>query len=70
MSSTSLMTSMLVSTIGFGFFIYGKKQQRMPQLFAGLALMIYPYFIDGALWMFGIGAAVIGALAIAVRCGL
>jgi len=64
------MTSMLISTIGFGFFIYGKKAERLPQLLAGLALMVYPYFIDGAAWMLGIGAAVISALAIAVRYGL
>jgi hypothetical protein len=69
-SSSSLMTSMLISTIGFGFFIYGKKAERMPQLFAGVVLMIYPYFIDSAGWMLGIGAVVMSALAIAVRNGL
>jgi hypothetical protein len=70
MSASALMSSMLISTIGTGFFLYGKKQQRIPQLCAGAVLMIYPYFVDGAGWMAGIGATVLAALAIAVRAGL
>ena len=69
MSSTSLMTSMLVSTIGFGFFIYGKKQQRLPQILTGVALMVYPYFVDSAAWMLAVGAGAITAMYVAIRYG-
>jgi hypothetical protein len=31
--------------IGFVLFTYGRKQQRIPQLVAGLLFMIYPFFI-------------------------
>jgi hypothetical protein len=70
MSASNLMASMLVSTIGLGFFLYGKKQQRMPHLVSGVVLMVFPYFVDGAGWMAGIGAAVLAALAVALRAGL
>jgi hypothetical protein len=68
-NAPSLMMSMLVSTIGFGFFIYGKKQERLPQLLAGFVLMTYPYFVENVPWMIGIGGVVMSALAIAVRSG-
>jgi hypothetical protein len=70
MNSSTLMASMMIGTIGFGIFIYGKKQQRVPQLLAGLALMGYPYFVEDVPWMLGIGAGIVGALIAAVRYGL
>ena len=41
---TWLFISLIPSGIGFVLFVYGKKQQRWPQLVAGLVLMAYPYF--------------------------
>jgi len=70
LNPASLAASMLVGTIGLGFFMYGKKAERMPQLFVGLALMIFPAFIEQPGWMLGIGAGMIGALFFAVRAGL
>jgi hypothetical protein len=64
-----LVASMLVSTVGFGLFLYGKKQTRAPQLVTGLALMIYPVFVASVAWMVGIAAALIGALWLATRHG-
>ena len=57
MTTSSLLFSLLFGTIGLGFFIYGKKQQRFAALLAGLALMIYPYFISNtyALVVIGLG---------------
>jgi hypothetical protein len=45
MDPTSLMLSLIFGTLGFGFFLYGKKAGRMVPLGAGLALMVCPYFI-------------------------
>ena len=41
-----LLWVLLFSSIGFGFFIYGKKQKHYPALIAGIVLMIYPMFIS------------------------
>jgi hypothetical protein len=56
--------------VGFGIFIYGKKQLRIPQLVVGLALMVYPYFVASPGWMLGIGSALMLGLWLAVRAGL
>ena len=41
---TWLFLSLIPGSVGLVLFVYGKKQQRWPQLAAGLALMVYPYF--------------------------
>ena len=58
--ATLLMLSLVPSGIGFVLFMYGKKQERWPDLAAGIALMVYPYFVSTALQMV-IGGALIGA---------
>jgi hypothetical protein len=70
LSHGSLIASMLVSTVGFGFFIYGKKQVRVPQLATGMTLMVFPYFVGSAALMVGIGTALVAGLWLAVRAGL
>jgi predicted cobalt transporter CbtA len=53
LSAGSLFASVLVSAIGIGLFIYGKKQIRPPQLLVGIALMVFPYFVGDPAWMLG-----------------
>ena len=60
--TTLLFISLIPSGIGFVLFVYGKKQQRWPQLAAGLAFLIYPYFTSSVAWMVAVGAALGGAL--------
>jgi uncharacterized membrane protein len=69
-SPGSLFASMLIGTIGLSIFLYGKKQQRMPQLIAGMVLMGYPYFVTDVAWMCGVGGAIVVGLVLAVRAGL
>ena len=69
-SASSLFASLVVSTIGYALFIYGKKQSRAPQLATGVVLMVFPYFVGGVAAMLGIGAGLILALWFAVRAGL
>jgi hypothetical protein len=69
-SASTLFASMIVSTIGFSFFVYGKKQVRMPQLGAGVALMGFPYFVSGALPILAIAGAILLVLHFAVRAGI
>ncbi len=66
---TALFVSVLISAVGVGFFLYGKKQQRAPQLVVGIALMVYTYFVSSVAVMLAIGAAILVALWVAVRMG-
>lgn len=70
LSIGSLAASLGVSSIGFGLFMYGKKELRLPQLFVGLVMMVYPYCISRPLPMLGVAAALIGGLWLALRAGL
>ena len=64
-----LFLSLITSGVGFVLFVYGKKQDRWPQLVAGVALMIYPYVVSTATMTIVIGAGIIAALWLAVRQG-
>lgn len=50
MDSTTLILSLVFGSIGMGYFVYGRKQQRYAALLAGVLLCVYPYFIDQA-WL-------------------
>jgi hypothetical protein len=66
---TSLFLDLVISAVGLALFVYGKKQQRGPHLGAGLVLMVYPYFVTGALPLLATAVAVCVALWLAVRMG-
>jgi len=66
----SLIASLIVSSIGFVVFGYGKRLQRVPQMIVGLGLMAFPYFVPGVPLMAGIAAVLLGGLWLAVRLGL
>ncbi len=57
MDTTNLLLSLLFSSIGMGYFIYGKRQQRAVPLLVGVGLMVYPYFVANAWAMAGMGVA-------------
>jgi hypothetical protein len=47
MDNTSLLLwSMILGSIGLGYFIYGKKQKAIVPLVTGIGLFIIPYFIS------------------------
>ena len=66
---TWLFLSLIPSGIGFVFFIYGKKQDRWPQLVGGLVLMVYPYFATTVLSLVAVGAAIGFMMWYAIRLG-
>jgi hypothetical protein len=45
----------MFGAVGLGYFIYGKKQERLTPLLCGIALMVYPYFVSGTLSIVLIG---------------
>jgi hypothetical protein len=66
---TWLFLSLIVGGVGFVLVVYGRKQDRWPQLVTGLALMVYPYFVNSVAALLGVGAALGLALWLAVRQG-
>jgi hypothetical protein len=64
---TWLFLSIIPSAVGFVLFRYGKKQQRWPQMVAGLLLMVYPYFTASTLSLIATGAVIGIGLWVAIR---
>jgi len=44
-SAAVLIWGMLFGAIGFGYFLYGKKQKAIIPLCVGIVLCVFPYFI-------------------------
>jgi hypothetical protein len=55
MSMTIILWSLLFSSIGFGYFLYGKKQSRPVIRYTGIALIIFPYFIQNIIALIIVG---------------
>ena len=55
-STAVLIWGMIFGAIGFGFFLYGRKQKAVVPLITGIALCVVPYFIANvyALIMVGV----------------
>jgi len=70
LETSSLVASLIVSSIGFVVFVYGKRQQRVPQIVVGLVLMGYPYFVPGVVPVAIIAAVLLVGLWFAIRRGL
>jgi hypothetical protein len=64
-----LFLSLVIGGVGFVLFVYGKKQERWPQLVTGVVLMIYPYFVSSLAGLLGVAVLVCVALWLAVRNG-
>ena len=57
MNTTQLFLGVIFSSIGLGYFLYGKKQKMTVPFAAGLALMIFPYLIESSIFLSMIGIA-------------
>ncbi len=64
-----LIASLIISAVGVVLLHYGRKLARIPQLLAGLAMLIYPYFVPGVWANVLIALGLLVALWIAVRLG-
>jgi hypothetical protein len=67
--ANQLLLSLLVSSVGFVLFMYGKKQARLPQLAIGIVMSLYPYFVSNLWLMAGIAIFCIAACWLLVRVG-
>ena len=60
--SSSLFASLIWGSVGSVFVIFGKKQTEPVTLFGGLALVAISYFIESALIMSLVGAALVAGI--------
>jgi predicted phage tail protein len=65
----AIFIDLLVSCIGLGLFMYGKRADRWPQMIAGGLLMGYPYVISGVAAMLATGAVILAGLGAALWLG-
>ncbi|MGB5695185.1 MAG: hypothetical protein WBM46_06005 [Polyangiales bacterium] len=65
-----LLLTLLVSSIGFVMFMYGRKQRRPLQVAGGIALLVFPFFVHGLLAISLITAVILIAVWGGVRLGL
>jgi len=56
MNTADLLWGVLFSSIGLGYFIYGRRQSRTVPLVSGVVLMVYPYFMPNTVTLVVIGA--------------
>lgn len=55
MDVAQLLWIVLFSSIGLGFFVYGRKQWKIVPMSCGLVLMIYPYFLSSKALLVAVG---------------
>jgi hypothetical protein len=58
-STAVLLWGLLFGSIGFGFFLYGKKQKTIVPLIMGIALCVVPYFIANMYVLVTVGLVLI-----------
>ncbi len=60
-SASTLFVGILAGVLGLSYFIYGKRQERIAFLAAGVGLCVYPYLIDGLALQILVGLALVAA---------
>lgn len=55
--TTLIIFGLIFGSIGFGYFIYGKKQEHIVARYCGIGLILLPYLSD-VLW-FIVGIAIL-----------
>jgi hypothetical protein len=60
-SPAVLFIGLMAGVIGVAYFIYGKKNQRLAPMVAGVLLCVYPWIFDSVVWLLLVGAALVAA---------
>ena len=58
-STAVLLWGLLFGSVGFGFFLYGKKQKAVVPIITGIALCVVPYFIADVYVLVGVGVILV-----------
>jgi hypothetical protein len=69
-NANALLASILLGSVGMGFFMYGRRQRRAPHLAVGVLLMVYPYFVSNVALMLVIGVVLVALVYVAAYLGL
>ncbi len=56
MDDAELIWGLVFGSIGIGYFIYGRRQKTLMPFISGMALIAFPYFVDGVLLTVLVGA--------------
>ncbi|MFN3570045.1 MAG: hypothetical protein ACK4VX_07210 [Polaromonas sp.] len=59
MSTSTILWGVLFGSVGAGYALYGKKQRALLPFLCGLALMLFPYFIQNTYLLVLVGAALV-----------
>jgi len=54
-----LFAGLVAGVFGMAYFVYGKRQMKIAPMACGVALCVYPYFVDGLVWLCVIGAVLL-----------
>ena len=54
-----ILATVLFGAIGMGYWVYGKKQQRLMPMVAGVGLFILPYVVSALLPTVTLGLALV-----------
>jgi len=54
LNTSLLLWGLLFGSVGFGFFLYGRKQKAAVPLVCGLVLMVFPYFVSDTVFLVAI----------------
>jgi hypothetical protein len=54
-SAAGLLWGVFFSSLGLGYFMYGKKQKAAVPFACGVALMLYPYFVTNTIMLVVVG---------------
>ena len=69
-TTASLFVALVISSVGLGLTGYGKKAARIPQLVAGLVMLVYPYFVTAVVPMVIVAVVLLAVMALAIARGL
>lgn len=61
MDTATITWSLLFSSAGLGYFIYGRRQNHKLAFYSGIGLMVYPYFMGTTAALVTVGALLMAA---------
>lgn len=49
--TASILSGLILGSIGMGYCLYGKKQQHKIAFWSGVVLIAMPYCVDSLIWL-------------------
>ena len=57
----TFVVGLFAGVFGMAYFVYGKRTMKCVPMICGVALCVYPYFIDDLLWVSVVGILLLAA---------